>query len=474
MTKHIEIANDLLKGQSCCLIGGGGVGKTYTTNLTIDYIKENHKNTQILLCGSTGIASTHINGLTLSRALGIGVNNKVSEASKIMRTMLFKKARPYLETCKIIVIDEVSMVRSDQLDLIDAILKRVRRNDIPFGGISILLVGDFLQLPPVVTKSEFLLKPWAFQSRAWQTANIKTYKLTEVKRQSDIDFITALNNIRVGKIDSTTYKLIKAREIPVPDNIENIVNIFATNNEVNNYNNKMIKKIDGYEFYFEAIISTATPSDYYELKEKTNMLKELNLKEGCQVMILTNDESLIYTNGTIGKFLGVVQSVGETEMDRLFDSIKVEIDYKDEKREVIIPVSKTQEFTKVFNDENSAIRREYNEVVNLHGYNSNRAKEIRKEHTKYLMMQYPVKPCYAITSHKSQGLSLDNVFIDFKNFKSDGQAYVALSRVKTYEGLYVKNFHNKAVKTSKDALNFMQNGNIKEKSTMNSFSSGLM
>lgn len=291
------------------------------------------------------------------------------------------------------------------------------------------------QLAPVVKKEDKIDNPWAFQSHIWDALDFETINLTKIHRQSDETFINVLKNIRVGKCDNwieNYFKETEKRELP-----EKPVRLVATNKETDIINIRELNNIDGDIDRFKADVY----GDEYALNK---LIKEcpapevLDLKPGATVIILKNGES--YVNGSMGKYIkSGITEVYDPEEKVMANTPCLEIELFSGKV-VDVPIhtfeKKKEVIDDVFDEENMTYKKEKIEIVEAS------------------MTQFPVRLGYAITTHRSQGMSLDYVEIDFLKFFTEGQAYVALSRAKNYEGLKCKNFNKYVVNANKDAFNF--------------------
>ena len=397
------------------ITGAAGTGKSFLTQKGIDNWRNTRGTNSLIVTATTGLAALHYpGGRTIHRALNLGIHGNFE---KIVYSPKFKnETKWHLRMARLIIIDEISMLRSDTLELIDKVLQFARQNKSVFGGLRAVFVGDFLQLPPVVKRHENFRNgsEFAFNSPVWDALDFEVKNLLELKRQTDRDFMIALNKIRTGIIDYETRQLIAGtRDNKFPDGIK-AVKLAATRAEVAVINNRELGLIGRPVERFEARMS-GDPKALEELTRDCPAEVDLILKPGAQVMITKNDtESNMYVNGSMGKYVG---QFGDALRVELFDGGEVEIEQNTWTHEKTDPKTKEVEV-----------------LASL--------------------VQYPVKLGYAITLHKSQGQSLDYLEVDLANCFAPGMAYVGLSRARTLAGLKVKNFFPSAVKTNRHCIEF--------------------
>lgn len=408
-----QILESLLKGNNLFITGSAGAGKTYIASSFARNVSN------VVLTATTGVSALNLGGETIHRFLGIGIATRDFQASKIIGKWesIKRSNKPWdrekwktLKNTRAIVIDEVSMLRRDQFELLDIVLSGILENPLPFGGIQIILVGDFFQLPPVITtkdKSKFpdLNKPYCFQSNLWKQANFDSFNLISNYRQDDGKFLEALEKIRIGNIPDDVNDLFKSRlnidlNIPMEP-----VKLFSHKSTAKTENIECLKGI-----HEEKLLSTA---DYTGKEYDINILQKecpaedkLYFCKGAQVMMLTNDAKDRWVNGTIG----IIVNTNPVQV-RMSNGI----------------TRKIEPFT-------------WERITHKSDSQGN-----IKSHIAATMKQYPFKLAYATTIHKSMGLTLDYVDIDLERAFAYGQAYVALSRVKTLEGLRLRGWNRNSV-----------------------------
>lgn len=419
-----KILNLVREKKNILITGGAGVGKSYTLNKIIAELEKDNK-CVIAKTAMTGMASLQYEGggQTLHSCLGLGFCKNIHEMDQIIRSYRYRTELRYIiEAIDVLIVDEISMLRSDTFELVDALLKYTMESDEPFGGKQVIFSGDFMQLPPVVKTEEKLTNPWAFQSPKWNELNLEIVYLTEIKRQSDFKFATALNMIRAGVTNEAINNFFAGTVYnKIPSNVR-MVKLLSTNNAVDAYNREQLNKCGTpeSEIFFNADIFGITDKLKDAIIRDCPAQEKLELRTGCQVMILVNGE--YYVNGSMGTYLGteIIQDLD----GRTLTVLRVKL-FKDD---MIVQIPMNEWKTERIDGD----------------------KKTKLAHFR----QYPVKLAYAITIHKSQGMSIDYLEVDLNKCFAEHMAYVALSRAKTYEGLRVLNWDARSVKCNKDAFNF--------------------
>jgi len=392
-------------GVNIYLTGSAGSGKTFLLNKYISYLKEH--NITVAITASTGIAATHMNGMTIHSWSGIGIKKELTE--KDLDELEDKK---YLwkrfENTKVLIIDEISMLHDYQLDMIEKVCKRFKRNNEPFGGIQVILSGDFFQLPPV--EKEELLSSMVYESNAWKILNPAICYLKEQHRQEDEILLDILNNIRSNSIEELQYEILESR---IDVELKNIkpTKLYTHNINVDKENNDELSKIDSEEKIYK-MTETGSENLVGILKKSCIAYDELHLKIGAEVMAIKNNFDKGYVNGSRGKIIHFDSDTGN-------------------------PV------VSFYNGNNILISPEIWEI-----------EEDGK--TKASITQIPLRLAWAITIHKSQGMSLDNAEIDLRNTFTYGMGYVALSRVKNISGIKLLGLNKDALLVNPKILRFDQ------------------
>ena len=416
-TKLQQAAYDaIMSGQNVCVTGSGGVGKSYI----IQQIREQIKN-ETLFVAPTGIAAVNIDGATIHKTFGL------STSIQFNAPVINDKIRDVLanKNLKRLVIDEISMVRADIFSVIDKILKSVRKSKAPFGGLQVVVIGDFYQLPPILTSKEkvpFSTKYdsiFCFSTPAWKNANFTVVDLKESMRQSDKEFVDMLNNIRVGSENAhKALENINRVGLSQTNIDESWIILAATNAVANDYNTEMYGALDG----GEEIV-------YYAQRENSNVKISpvddvIRLKKGAHVIIKANDASGLYVNGDRGV-------VDEVTKDGVFVTLT--------------------NGRKVFVDQYSWEEKEY--VSDSDGFRLT---------TIGTFKQIPIKYGWAITIHSSQGLTLDEAILNTgRGCFTDGQLYVALSRIKDLNKFcLVQPIRNAELLVSKEVQKFYAQNEI--------------
>lgn len=397
------------------LTGKAGSGKTFF----LKYLKKVCKK-ELVILAPTGVAAINAGGQTIHSFFGLAPslyvpNDKrfsdfikaedIEKASVLDNYSFNGEKAQVICNLNMIIIDEVSMVRADLMDAIDMILRMYRRNNLPFGGVQMLFIGDAFQIPPVVEKKDsallyrFYESEHFFNSRVLR-ANPPLYlELKKIYRQKDRTFIDLLNRVRVNNMRKEDYQLLNSRYQPGfrPDKNDQYIMLATTNKRVLEYNKYRLFDLPGEETVYTASIE----GDFSPKDSPADV--ELHLKEGAQVMFVKNNWEKEYFNGKIGKVVDM-------------DDIHINVEVKTEDGEtMIIPVAQEvwEKVEYTWDEEDGCI----------------------KETTVGSFMQFPLRLAWAVTVHKSQGLTFNKVIADIGDSFAAGQAYVALSRCTSFEGL---------------------------------------
>lgn len=427
---ELQLAGDFVQytGSNIFLTGKAGTGKT-------TFLHELQEQTpkRMIITAPTGVAAMNAGGVTLHSFFQLPFGPYVPGSDAYERNSqrhfrFSKEKKQIIQSLDLLVIDEISMVRADLLDAVDATLRRHRHNTQPFGGVQLLMIGDLHQLSPVAKQHEWgLLKQhyesvYFFSSKALLQTELLTIELKHIYRQSDEDFIKILNRVRENRLDETTLEDLNARYVEdfMPEEDQGYITLTTHNASAESINQTRLKELAGRKYLFNADVAGDFPEQIFPT------LFQLTLKKGAQVMFVRNDSSpeKLYYNGKIGKITAIIGKTifvlcpGDTE--------EIEVD----------PVN-WENIKYTINEENKEIEEE---IVGK-------------------FEQYPLKLAWAITIHKSQGLTFERAIIDAQAAFAHGQVYVALSRCKTLEGLVLSSpIASRGVDTDQAVLRFDEDG----------------
>ena len=440
-------ALDILKtGQNVFLTGSAGSGKTYTLNQYIDYLRA--RRVPVAVTASTGIAATHMNGTTIHSWSGIGIKDELSDRDL---TNLSRKQflADRLKDTAVLVIDEISMLHAKQLNLVSQVLKHVRKNNKAFGGIQVVVAGDFFQLPPIGSKGESNREKFAFMSEAWLDAKFHICYLSERHRQvSDaanggLDLDDILNQIRRQEV---TFEAIAALENTHDQSVDiKRTRLYTHNLNVNKINDKELAALDGEMMRFEA--TTTGDSKLVEtLKKTVRTQDELILKVGSKVMFIKNNAELGVSNGTMGELIGFAAVKVDDSKDNSEALIENNIDADREDTDETTDKQTTKGKKSAAKKEADKPKAKKAATQKMPVVRLNSGREVIAEPEEWIIedetgdvlasyLQVPLCLAWAITIHKSQGMTLDAAEIDLSRTFELGQGYVALSRLKSLSGL---------------------------------------
>lgn len=421
-----QLASDFINQTSehLFLTGKAGTGKT----TFLRYIKENtHKNT--IVAAPTGVAAINAGGVTLHSLFQLPFEPYIPGFSSVsVKKNFFRFSKQKLDLLKqleLLIIDEVSMLRADTLDAIDDSLRSIRRNNKAFGGVQLLYIGDLFQLPPVAKENEWnLLKEYYpstffFHAHSIQRTKPIYLELKKVYRQGDVDFVGLLNRVRNNELTKEDVLGLNKLYNPdfVPAKEDNYIILTTHNYKADHINNQKLESLNGEERIFSGEVQGEFPD--YSLP--TEM--DLHLKEEAQIMFLKNDHEGRYYNGKIGVISRVIAD-------------QIHVDLPDTNHKVIVK-------KETWENKRYELDKESGQI---------------KEEVLGSFSQYPIRLAWAITIHKSQGLTFDKAIIDIGASFAAGQAYVALSRCTSLEGivLYSKIYPN-SIMTDNYAIEFSKN-----------------
>lgn len=394
-------------GINIYLTGSAGSGKTYLLNKYISYLDEH--DIAVAVTASTGIAATHMNGMTIHSWSGIGIKNSL-DARDLEQLEEKKYLWKRFEKARVLIIDEVSMLHKNQLDMLEKVCRTFKRNDKPFGGLQVILSGDFFQLPPV-TKGEEGGDGIMYDSDSWQILNPAVCYIEEQHRQEDDTLTEILNTIRSNQMDEYHYELLRGRIDAKLKNEIKATKLYTHNVNVDSLNEAELSLIENVERISD--MTSSGPDHLVEILKKSCLAHEkLKLKIGAEVMCVKNNFEEGYVNGSRGKVIGFSEESGYPTVE-LYNGKKISL--KPELWAI---------------EEDGKI--------------------------KASVSQIPLRLAWAITIHKSQGMSLDNAEIDLRNTFAYGMGYVALSRVRTLEGIRLVGFNADSLRVDPKILEFDQ------------------
>ncbi len=417
------------EGRNLFITGGAGVGKSYL----LHQIKE-ELGDKLHVTSTTGISALNVGGQTLHSWSYIGIADRSVE-SVVAGIMENPIRRRILTQCEIVAIDEISMLDDFTLDYINEVLKNVRNNEMPFGGIQVLIFGDFFQLPPVMMKKKG--RNYCFRSTAWQELDLCPIVLTEVKRQTDAAMAEALNHFRTGDIREEDVRLLQSREVPPSEKLpDDVLQIFGANRDADELNQRKLYALKTKSVFFrakdefyrykrdgrkETICISQDGTD--DLRPEERKIWEdfdrdckapsvLELRLGCRVMLLINID---VRGGLVNGTCGTVTKLGEDHIEVLFDGQAAPWALETEK------------------------------------FDCMRGEQVITERE-----QYPLRLAYGITIHKSQGMTFDRLIVHMNKIFDFGQAYVALSRTRTLGGLFIRSFSRRLIAADPCVIQFYE------------------
>lgn len=405
---------------SLFLTGKAGTGKTTFLREVVRYTKK-----KCIVLAPTGIAAVNAGAMTIHSFFQFGLGPFVQGVIEPKSDFRINKSKlELIRHLQLLIIDEVSMVRADLMDHIDVELRRIRRNNKPFGGVQLLMIGDLQQLPPIAHGGEdellrqYYKTLYFFSSAALKSMKYSCIELKNVYRQTDMHFIDILNHARNCTLTSQDISDLNARYIPgfSPKPEDGYIRLMTHNRQVDYVNETELEKLDSKPYTFVAAVTGTFPEESYPTANS------LTLKKGAQVMFIKNDPERRFINGTLGE----VKSIDKNSIAvRLAESGTV----------IDVEPMEWQNIRYQFDEESKEIS----------------SKQIGR------FKQYPLKAAWAITVHKSQGLTFDKAIIDVHAAFSPGQAYVALSRCRTLDGLVLSSPVSASVFMRDNAVNAYMN-----------------
>jgi ATP-dependent DNA helicase PIF1 len=397
-------ALDIMKmGYNVYLTGEAGTGKTYVLNRYIHHLKS--RNIFVAITASTGIAATHINGVTIDSWSGLGIRDTLKEQEfRELNNKYHLKKR--IQNAKVLIIDEISMISGKRLDEIGKILAFIRNSNLPFGGLQVILSGDLFQLPPFSKDRNYF--DFVFKSESWNSLDLRICYLHEAKRQKDRGLLGVLSDIRHNRVSEVTKILLSSKKAGEDYHGFIPVKLYTHNIDVDEINLKELEKINGEEHFF--YMSSVGPDKLTDMMKNTCLAPEkLILKKKAMVMFVRNNYEKGYVNGTMGRIIGF-----NKDSDVIVETVN--------KRKITVtPVA--WEIT------------EDNKIIAQ-------------------ITQIPLRLAWAITVHKSQGMTLDAAEIDLSKSFIEGMGYVALSRVKSLKGLKLLGINEMALRVNPEVSGF--------------------
>lgn len=389
-------------GESVLLTGPAGAGKTYVLNQFIHIAKSDGKHVSVT--ATTGLAATHLGGTTIHSWSGIGINDTLPNG---FVEHMAKGRKEIITKTDVLIIDEISMLHDFRLDMIDTVCRLVREKDEPFGGIQVIMSGDFFQLPPI-NRGDSRVGGFVVHSDVWRELDPTICYLEEQHRQDDETLLDILNSLRSGELRRHHAEKLLERVGINPDGDEILTELHTVNVDVDGLNNKKLDTLTGDEVLYTQ--TTTGSQNYVETLQRSVLAPvTLRLKKGALVMAVKNSLERKYVNGSLGTVI---------DFERGTDYPVIE--FKNGKVVTVAP-----------------------DTWELRDGDKKRAS----------ISQIPLRLAWAITVHKSQGMTLDGARIDLRKAFVEGMGYVALSRVKNLRDLYLTGINQMALQISPDAQN---------------------
>ena len=405
-----EALTILKTGATVFLTGEPGAGKTHTVNEYVEYLKAHE--IDVAITASTGIAATHIGGMTIHSWSGIGIRSSLDPYTLdaiASNEYVSKRVR----RAQVLIIDEISMLPPETLEMVNAVCREVKGVDAPFGGMQVVFVGDFFQLPPIFKREQVMQSQeslyldnveepraqFAFDSSAWKASTPVICYLTDQYRQDDTELLSVLTAIRRNEFDEDHFELISSRKTTTETAPQDIPRLFSHNADVDNINTNKLKSIKSDERAFQ-MQSTGNAKLVEVLKRGCLSPDVLLLKIGAEVMFTKNNQKEGFYNGTLGTVVGFQEGSH-------------------------YPIVETKEERKIVVEPSAWIIEENGKI-------------------KAQISQIPLRLAWAITVHKSQGMSMDSAVMDLERVFEYGQGYVALSRVRRLSGLHILGWNARA------------------------------
>jgi ATP-dependent DNA helicase PIF1 len=408
---QLEVVDAFEQGRNLFVTGGAGSGKSYLLN----FLKRNYSSLGLEVTASTGIAAVNVGGSTIHSWSGIGLANlPVEQIIENLSSPKFARIRRRIKRARALAIDEISMISAEVFDLLSKVFCAIRENDRPMGGIQMLLFGDFLQLPPVNRGSSNF--NFCFNSQTWADLDLTSFVLSGSFRQADEVFVKILNNLRINSLSSNDREILESR-VGLVDNSAIRPTILTTHNlKVEQINNLELKKIPHEEVVRRAEYF-GDPLKIEFLKKNCLASEALSMKVGSQVMMIKNTYQ---KEGIINGSLGIIRDFSARKNYPT-------VEFTNGKT---ITISPEEWLIERFDEDKRMV------VVDAG------------------VTQIPLILAWAMTIHKSQGLTLDKISCDLSDAFSPGQVYVALSRARSLEGVFIKSINFEKIFADQDAVKF--------------------
>lgn len=438
------------EGRSIFFTGAAGTGKSVLLRRMIADLKKKHGAEEVAVTAATGIAAFSIGGTTVHSFAGVGLGKE--DAETLVRRIRRGKAAKRWKRLKVLLIDEISMIPADLLEKLEIVAQRIRRSRAPFGGVQVILTGDFFQLPPV--QKDDIATSFAFEAPCWNKVVERTIVLSKVFRQNDNKFARMLNEMREGRMSEDTIKTFSAldRKIVLPQGITP-TKLFPLRYQVENANTQALNNLPGQVVQFEAIDVIKEQGKLLNVNlDNCPALPSVELKVGAQVMMIKNIDSTL-VNGSLGRIVGFMNEA--TFMYRQHDCSVLpapiterlmqraeKLGHLNKKSGVLYPVVNFLQQDGTFREH--LILPETWVLEDDAG------------HTLASRTQVPLILAWALSIHKSQGQTLNYVQVDLDKVFERGQAYVAVSRCTSLDGLELHGFHPRKVMVHEKVLRFYQ------------------
>lgn len=421
ISSQAEVLARLLNRENLFISGPAGSGKTTIIKKFIDVLDAQFEgNFSVAVTASTGLAAKLIDGRTIHSWSGLGIydgnfNPRKKDDPNFPKA--FWRARYQIKYTDVLIIDEISMLSAYYLDNVNKICKFFRRNNKPFGGIQVIFLGDFLQLPPVPPRQpiEDVNYDFAITSDAWKEADVNYCYMDKTHRASDKYLKYLLRSIESGNITDNTNRIINACRKNVKDPDKNYTTLFTTNNDVDKYNKKMLDENKNVLQELHLLKTSGKAADIEKLINQRGLLEKIEVKKDAIVIVTANvhdrDGELIVANGSVGK---------------------------------IVSVEKDYVAVRLNSGETKMIQRHAYNLTKKEEMVNNKGEIVYFDNIIASVAQFPIKLGYAITVHKSQGQTFDGVEVDLSKCFTPGLGYVALSRIRNARNLIIKDFDKRA------------------------------